>query len=155
MTILDRLLQNKVDGEPFLGVPCWLWVGAITGAGYGSVWWQRKYVAVHRASYEYHIGPISKGMMVLHKCDVRNCFNPDHLIQGTCKDNIRDAHRKGRAFIARGSLQGQAILIEEDVIKIKEMLDDRIYSHREIAEIYGVTRATITAINMGKNWSWL
>lgn len=41
-------------------------------------------------------GPIPKGLVVRHTCDVRECVNPDHLILGTQKDNIRDMHDRGR-----------------------------------------------------------
>lgn len=50
----------------------------------------------HRLSYIEYVGPIRKGLNVLHKCDVPACVNPDHLFIGTQKANIRDMIRKGR-----------------------------------------------------------
>lgn len=44
------------------------------------------------------VGPIPKGMFVLHKCDVRACVKPDHLFIGTKKDNTRDMMSKGRSY---------------------------------------------------------
>jgi hypothetical protein len=32
----------------------------------------------------------------MHKCDVRNCVNPEHLRLGTQSENIKDAYQKGR-----------------------------------------------------------
>jgi HNH endonuclease len=79
---------------------CLLWVGSYTkgrDGGYGWVRWQRKQVRVHRLVYEQYYGPIPNGMWVLHKCDTRNCANPDHLFLGTAKDNTNDMIKKGRA----------------------------------------------------------
>lgn len=76
---------------------CWTWVGAINSNGYGQLngpLGNRIYA--HRASYEMFIGPIPKGLFVLHHCDNRKCINPSHLFIGTLKDNTQDAISKGR-----------------------------------------------------------
>lgn len=53
-------------------------------------------VPAHRVFYTIYNGPISKGMIICHTCDNPRCINPNHLFQGTKKDNAVDASNKGR-----------------------------------------------------------
>jgi len=48
---------------------------------------------------------------------------------------------------------GASKLNEEKVEIIKSMLDTGDYTHREIAEFFGVGRTTITKINLGQRWN--
>jgi len=80
---------NKTDS-------CWLWTAYRNWAGYGLFKFGPGLVNVHRISWQYRHGEIPEGMHVLHKCDVRNCVNPDHLFLGTHQDNMNDKGLKGR-----------------------------------------------------------
>jgi predicted metal-binding protein len=66
------------------------------GMGYGTIWISGKNVLAHRVAWAKANGPIPKGMHICHKCDVRNCVNPEHLFLGTAKDNMRDKVSKKR-----------------------------------------------------------
>lgn len=49
----------------------------------------------HRVSYElFHR---EKPNIVRHKCDVRRCVNPEHLVSGTPQENVQDMINRGRA----------------------------------------------------------
>lgn len=74
---------------------CWEWTGSLS-SGYGQVTYQGRHCRVHRLVYSQAIGEIKHGFMVLHHCDNKLCVNPEHLYQGTCKDNVADMHKRGR-----------------------------------------------------------
>src|SRR5262245_42772758 len=87
---------------------CWLWIG-VKRRGYGAFSLGGGYVAAHRLSYELHIGPIPKNLLVLHNCpdgDNPACVNPAHLFIGTQLDNIRDMRQKKRERYAAGDDNG-------------------------------------------------
>jgi hypothetical protein len=81
---------------------CWIYQGFLnacrfkTGAGYGYTCYRGKNWRNNRLAYFLTKGPIPEGLIVRHTCDVPACCNPDHLILGTQKDNIRDGISRGR-----------------------------------------------------------
>lgn len=128
---------------------CWLWLRSLTAKGYGKFGdrYRKIWHLAHRISWELHHGHIPDGMMVLHKCDVRCCVNPDHLFLGTAADNLHDMVAKGRrSFI--GSASPRAILHERNIPAIYH--DPRPLS--EIASDYGVSESAIYSIKQRHHW---
>jgi hypothetical protein len=127
-------------------------------SGYSRIYVDGKNWSSHRFSYFKKHGNIPSGKMILHKCDVRNCINPNHLYAGTYKDNARDCIQRGRHTsqvhpekVVRGSSHVSAKLKESDIptifrLSIKGMTRDRI------GKIYGVGKTSIEDILKGKNW---
>lgn len=72
--------------------------------GYISYQFNGKMVPLHRYMYEECFGKVPDGFVVMHKCDVRDCVNPEHLMVGTQADNIRDMIMKGRASWQNSSI---------------------------------------------------
>lgn len=91
---LAERLNDRSMPVPWSG--CQIWLGAIQVKGYGFLSVNSYPMLAHRASYSVHKGAIPDGMMVLHRCDVRLCINPDHLFLGTAMDNTKDMVQKGR-----------------------------------------------------------
>lgn len=83
-------LERHFIPEPNSG--CWLWVGSVTGPGYGQISnpdRRGKPLLAHRVSYELHVGPIPEGFDLDHLCRVRCCINPRHLDPVTRRENLR------------------------------------------------------------------
>jgi len=125
--------------------PCILWEGA-SSHGYGQRTINRKIFKVHRLEWEKHHGPIPQGLQVLHKCDVRNCYNIDHLFLGTHEDNMKDKVNKGRQ--PRGSQVLNAIIDEELVRLIYQAYG----SQQRIADNFGVSQSTVSQIKRKISW---
>lgn len=80
---------DKTDG-------CWLWTGAKSTAGYGSITVHTVQTYAHRLSYEWAHGPIAPGLVIDHLCANPSCIRPDHLEAVTQQENIQRAwERRG------------------------------------------------------------
>ena len=139
LLLIASLTARKCEDEN----GCWNWTGARTTGGYGHMWLHGILQYVHRlvAIVALGLDPES-GLHVLHDCDNRACFNPDHLWLGTHADNIADATRKGR--------MGKKLRLE-DVVKIKRLLCQG-HSQKEIATLFNVSTTAIGQIARGETW---
>jgi hypothetical protein len=153
-SLKERFLQKIRNDDN----GCWIWTGRIKENGYGEInpGGRSSPVYAHRVSYELFKGQIPEGMYVLHKCDVRECVNPDHLFLGTAEDNTADMMRKGRGkYIARkGEDCYQAELTEENVHEIRHR-----YANGEtkasIAKDFNVCAKHIYNVATKRSWKWL
>lgn len=108
MTVLDRLMDKVVHGDtPFMGEPCWIFVGAGSGIGYRSIWAAKSdgtftVRRAHRVAYELLVGPIPEGLALDHLCRVRSCVNPAHLEPVTHTENMQRSVGATKRFCIRG-----------------------------------------------------
>ena len=75
---------------------CWLWKGkTLNNKGRPMCSWKHKIDLVYRHTFNaLHGSPIKKGMMACHTCDEKTCCNPEHIFEGTNRDNILDFKSK-------------------------------------------------------------
>jgi hypothetical protein len=94
--VFARLLErHETDANG-----CWLWTGYVckkTHRGYINLG-SGVPIQTSRAMWQAVHGPIPKGLLVCHECDVPRCINPAHLWLGTNDQNMRDMIRKGRHY---------------------------------------------------------
>lgn len=111
---------------------CWEWTGGKSVKGYGRFLVDGVNTQAHRTSYLIHIGDPGS-FHVCHKCDNRQCVNPNHLFLGTNKDNVADRVMKGRGCFK--------ITIDQRPI-IKDAIHAG-YSDSKIAKYFKVHSAAI------------
>ena len=134
---------------------CWNFQ-ATNYKGYGTLMVAGRNIAAHRFSWELHCGPIPAGLFVCHKCDNPACVRPDHLFIGTPADNTADMVSKGRAAgptnPLRGQQNGNSVLREADVRKIRRLYANGTHNSGRLAPMFGVSQTTICNIIRRKVW---
>lgn len=152
--IQSRLLaKRKLEPRRQGFENCWIWTGALTSRGYGCLALKR-YGELHRLSThrialaawtdfdldgEYH---------ALHRCDQKDCFNPDHLYAGTRSDNMADAYVSG---LLAPLQPHRSLLVEDDIFTLLDSLLDG-EKRSTLAREYGVGWQTIDDVVKGKTW---
>lgn len=148
---------------------CFVWNACLGSSGYGSVRLNGKLCSVHRIAWELEFGPIPEGFCVLHKCDNRQCVNPNHLFLGTHGDNARDRMSKNRnsehlrkglrngAYTCpekrcRGEQNGASKLRKNQVQEIRKLYAQGTNSQRALAKTFGVAQSIIGAIVRREIW---
>lgn len=129
---------------------CWLWTASLDSYGYGHMRIGLNLMTASRISWIIYKGPITKGMHVLHTCDVRSCVNPSHLYLGTHKQNMKDMKERNRLVlpkILKGSFNHNCKLSSKEILKIKDLKKNSPKTtYLFLANAFGVSTTTISRI---------
>jgi len=127
---------------------CWLWKGSDDGSaeGYGKFWDGGMSCRAHRVSYKWYHGDIMPGMVIRHSCDNPRCVRPDHLSQGTRKENMEDMVARGRS--TKGRSQPTRKLTTAQAAEIYSSTE----SIRALARNYNMYPTSIRAIKNGETY---
>ena len=138
---------------------CWEWRGVRNKRGYGLIGKEggrgAGKIRAHRLSYQifYRVN-LTREECVCHRCDNPSCVNPDHLFVGSQLDNVLDMISKNRHSkppVVCGEAHPMAKLIEQDVIKIRQLYD-RGLSSPKLAKLFFVSTTLILFIVNRKVW---
>jgi hypothetical protein len=156
---------------------CWTHRMGISSAGYGQIMFQYKAWLHHVYSWWIHNGKpdFKEGYDVSHKCDNKECANPEHLEYITHEQNCKDAvdrlrekapkkeKRKGNFHATAGTLKpgeqlgesnNNAILNWEKVraIRARHKAGLKYGELKKMAEEYGVKYITMQRIVANTLW---
>ncbi|RJG10905.1 HNH endonuclease [Pseudomonas cavernicola] len=130
---------------------CWIWQGA-KAQGYGKIWLSGSVLGAHRVSYEIVHGPIPEDMQINHKCDVRDCVNPNHLYVGTAKENTQDMIERNRGGLFKpGELHHSAKLNNFQVMMIRASSERT----KDLALAFGINPDHVTRLQRVERWKSL
>lgn len=113
----------------------------------------RKSTYVHHLVLEAFIGPRPDGFDCCHRDGTRANNRAGNLRWGTRKENMADCVAHGRS--PRGERSPRAKLSEMGVRVIRRLLERGAMLHKDIANVFGVSRGTVASIKSGDNWAWL
>lgn len=133
---------------------CLIWPYARNQLGYGHINIDGSVHTVSRlVCIARHGPPPSDKHEAAHNCGNGHlgCVNPLHLRWATPHENQQDRVAHGTSN--RGERAGLAKLTEEDVREIWQIKGTTPYP--KIAEQFGVSASTISAIYNGYAWAWL
>ena len=118
---------------------------ARTGNGYAI----KNNRLLHREALAQKLGrPVQKGMDACHTCDVRDCVNPNHLYEGTRKQNMADCTARGRHNKPRGEAHWCAKVTADQVREMRRLWADG-WKQSDLGARYGINPATVSRIVRG------
>jgi HNH endonuclease len=129
--LADDLSPNGMAG-------CIIWTGATNSKGYGRFNHNGAVRGAHAIAWILAGLEIPKGQELDHLCRRPSCVNVEHLEPVTHAENTR-----------RGA---NAKLNTEQVVEIRSLLAQG-WGRKDIADAYGVHRATVSRVATGDRWS--
>lgn len=155
-----RQVEKMPDGG------CWLWRGYKLNTGYGMIHIGSRYIPAHRYSYEINTGPLEPGKVICHACDNPICVRPEHLFQGTPRDNVMDMHAKGRGvkhkprswqslipdLAPRGETHHRSKLTDAQAEEIRAIFASGEMNQIELGKEFGVSNSTISLLVSGRRY---
>lgn len=113
--------------------------------GYPVIYRDNKQQRMNRYIYKEKCGEIPNGLVVRHKCDNRNCINPEHLELGTQQENVQDMIDRNRSMFFGNSTHK---ITDDDVREIKRLRKKGLQLIR-IAEMFNIHKCYVSQLVNG------
>lgn len=135
------ILSAGAHPDPKEGA-CVMGEGYVAPNGYA----RRGHVLLHREALARKLGrPVAAGMDACHTCDNRACINPDHLYEGTRRQNMADCTERGRHNKPRGETHWSSTISADQVREMRH-LTEQGWTRKSLGEKYGINAATVSRI---------
>ncbi len=149
--------NGRKPGHPMTLYPCtinekgcWLLPPQSGSRGRPTVWINGRFKNLSRVILENKLKRLLFNKTeACHTCDNPPCVNPDHLFEGTHRENMLDAMHKNR--LASGERAPRSKLVVAQVREIKNKLQSGA-TFRHLAEEYRVSPRNIRSIAQGRIW---
>lgn len=133
---------------------CWIWRGGKDRKGYGKTTWPTKRnVHTHVLAWFLTHGKWPM-QCILHHCDNPPCCNPEHLFEGTHRDNAQDRQRKERSntWKISGENNYHASVTNQQAAEIRLLYASGHYSQYALARMYATSRNVVYCIVHNKKY---
>ena len=134
---INDFVINRVETESGCWLPPTKYYGR-TKKGYFMFRCKGKRHYLHRVVLERLVlkRQLREGFMTCHilECQNKDCFNPNHLYEGTNKDNMRDMCLLGNSI---------STFSDEDIQFIRDTYATRQYSQKQLARMFDTTPSNI------------
>lgn len=134
----------KLSAEQIKTDPCDLFTGPVNDRGHGVTMFNGQKEYAHRVPFlqrGVNLGPLD---IVHHKCGNKRCVNFSHLVIVSWSDHSK--------FHARGEENSQAKLTEDKVRRIRKLHEQTKLPHSVIADLFDVSKQTVTKIVNRNTW---
>ncbi len=118
--------------------------------GYPLMQRGKRFMAVCRHILFRRYGEQPPHVVSRHTCDNPACINPDHIIPGTARDNMKDRDERGRLFY--GEKVTISKLKEHQVREIRRLTREEKLLPRIVAPMFGVSVSLVKMIRRGDIW---
>lgn len=102
---------------------------------------------VHQLVLEAFVGPCPEYMEVCHINGIKTDNRLSNLTYGTKSENF-----KTRLIGTKGEKHGMSILTEKDVLEIRRLGEETDLTQKEIGDLFGVDRGTVSKIICRTTW---
>lgn len=117
-----------------------------------------KPISVARLAAQHFIPKVSGKTFVNHKDGVKTNNSIDNLEWVTASENVEHAYTtglkapSGTCFGIGNQIRAVSKLQPSEVVELRKVIASKLYSHRRIAKVYGLSNGMISMINTEKVW---